>query len=146
MPSPLIAAYLATTYAYTGPDGVEVRLRVGEANTSLGALMAARAVAGAAFITAFNPRSRPAAPAVNEAAQARLRAALETAGAEVFEGEGRGDGGGDGADWPPEPSFLALGLSFAEAGRLAVAFEQTAILYMGADAVPRLCLGYAGGV
>jgi hypothetical protein len=41
-------------------------------------------------------------------------------------------------DWPPEPSFLVLGLALEASKNLGRHYEQNAIVWAGADAVPRL--------
>jgi Protein of unknown function (DUF3293) len=42
--------------------------------------------------------------------------------------------------WPPELSFFALGISERAARDLGRRFDQDAVVWAGADAVPRLLL------
>lgn len=137
----LLNAYLNTDYAVTLADGGQAVLRIGHRSNTLADLFESSGTNSAAFITAYNPFGREQEAAENAEAQARLQAELEQliAGSHcLFVGEGRGQN----TDWPPEPSFLALGLSYDQAGDLAERYQQAAIVFAGADAVPRLCLGY----
>ena len=84
-------------------------------------------------MTAWNPRTEPTAPEVNRAAQARLEAELQAAGHRFLRGEGVDPTG----SWPGEPSVLVLGISGADAQRLARAYGQNAIVVAGKDAVAR---------
>ena len=51
-------AYLATTFVAFGPDG-EIRIRIGKANESLEELLSRHSASTWAFLTAFNPGSKP---------------------------------------------------------------------------------------
>ena len=115
----LIAAYETALYAIAeGPV-----LRIGERNAELDGLLAQRAVASAAFITAANPRGEPRSNAENEAAMASLRASLSWP---WLEGEGRDPEG----RWPAEPSVLVLGIARGEAEALGRRLEQNAIVWV----------------
>lgn len=138
--SDLIRAYLDTAFVVFLPDGEEMALEIGQTSAPLRALMRTHRAAGAVFITACNPAGRISPDAENRAAMSVLEAELRDCAKAVFPGEGRGQD----PTWPPEASFLALGPSFAGAGRLAEKYRQAAIVYAGLDAVPRLCLGYVG--
>jgi hypothetical protein len=109
-------------------------LRVGVREPGLAELYRRHGVAGAAFVTACNPRSRLLAPPDNALRNARLRRCLEAGGHPFFEGVGEHPGGA----WPGEPSFLVLGLSARAAKALGRRFDQNAILWCGADAMPQL--------
>lgn len=136
----LLQAYLSTAYVAVVPGEDDVVLRIGQRSDRLAELMTQHSTSSAAFITAFNPASIETPDAVNMEAQVRLRDALSmiTGVAAVYEGEGRALVG----DWPSEPSLLAVGLSFSDAGRLAERFEQAAVVFASCDAVPRLAIGY----
>ncbi|SHL69343.1 Protein of unknown function [Nitrosospira sp. Nsp11] len=54
----------------------------------------------------------------------------------IIEGEGFDPCG----KWPAEKSFLALGLDLKESSALGKEFGQNAIVWAGADAIPRLIL------
>ena len=119
----LIAAYRATDYrVFADPPFV---LRIGEHCVALDELLAGSGAAGAAFLTAWNPCSEPAPPAVNAARQAELVGIVEAKGWRHWPGEGRGPDPG----WPAEPSILILGPSREEARALARDFRQHAIVW-----------------
>jgi hypothetical protein len=129
--SALIAAYLGTDYWVFG---AAEPLRVGEKSAWLAYEYDRHDVQSAVFITGFNPYSVPASAAENSLAQARLRQRLATCGARILDGEGRSRRG----DWPPEPSFLALGITLDDAHALGREFGQNAFVMASADAVPAL--------
>lgn len=129
-----LQAYRETEYlVHDTPPFV---LRVGVASPALLACHARHDVGHSAFITACNPGSR-LLPAEENAARLRSLAATLQRQQRVFlPGVGRHPQGG----WPGEESFLVLGLSAAEACRIGIAYQQHAILWCGADAVPHLLL------
>ena len=100
----LIAAYSATTYWVVDGER-EVGLRIDTPAPELTDLYDRCRVATAAFITAYNPFSRPTSLETNKRAQAALRADLLTMSRAVIDGRG----GGDDREWPSEPSVSALG-------------------------------------
>jgi hypothetical protein len=130
----LISAYEATTYWVSlGSD--EFSLRIGVPSREIGEIFEYHGVGTAAFITAYNPFSRPTPLDENERAQECLRRELHTLSKLVL--NGRGDGGGD---WPPEPSFLAVGLKREKAEALGRRYDQHAIVWIGSNSVPRLII------
>ena len=133
MPHRLEAAYRATDYVVEAPAGA-FALHVDEPSAALAALHAQYRVQSSAFVSAWNPRSMPASTADNDAAHRRLLGLLQVAGYAVIEGWGRDRRGA----WPAERSLLVLGIAAEQAQRLAADFGQNALLYAGADAIPRL--------
>lgn len=127
-------AYVRAVFVVALPDGGEAQLKLGRASQSLADIMAARGVATACFITAWNPRSEPRTEAENQADQTRLKARLESKGLTWLAAEGRDPDGG----WDAEPSLVALGLTFDEACALGDEFGQNAVLFSGADGAMRL--------
>ena len=65
-----------------------------------------------------------------------LAAALRSLGLPFFDGLGQHPSNG----WQGEASFLALGATRDQACDLGTRFEQNAIVWAGADVVPRLVL------
>lgn len=130
-----ISAYLATHYRIEC-EGQPIVLTVGTRSALLAALFADRRVACGAFITAFNPRGTLQADAANHLAHARLAEALAEHDVEIIEGTGSADS----ADWPPEASWFAPGLSLDAARAIGMRFDQDAIVWAGGDAVPQLVL------
>ena len=130
----LIERYEETVYRVRDGD-VEFVLELGRPCEPLARLYRERQKATAAFISAFNPYSQATDPALNEAANERLRADLETGGCEVLEALGSNREG----TWE-EASFLALGLGREAATALGRQYRQNAIVFAEADAVPELLL------
>lgn len=130
----LIQRYEETLYRVRD-GGAEFTLELGRPCEPLARLYRERRKATAAFISAFNPYSQATDPALNAAANERLRADLESAGCEVLEALGSNPEG----TWE-EASFLALGLGREAAMALGRQYRQNAIVFAEADAVPELLL------
>ena len=131
----LIASYRAADYR-AGSGSAAISLRIDQYSEWLSQLLAASGQQCAVFITACNPGSQPQSPAANRAADARLRAELSRHSKQIIEGTGSDPSGA----WPPEQSLLALGVDLATAQALGRQFGQNAIVWAGADAIPRLIL------
>jgi hypothetical protein len=99
--------------------GAPLVLRVGERNRSLDRLLYRYRQRDWAFITAWNPRSRPLPRWRNERRQRALAWLLPLALL--------GAGVGAGATWVEE-SLLALGVTAGRARRLARQFGQNAVV------------------
>lgn len=135
IPDELITAYRSTEYRVLSEDG-EFVLRVGQRSDALARLFELTGTHGATFITAENPFSQATTPGENQANQARLRKDLTSFSATILDGAGQGE---DPA-WEPEASFLAIGVSRAQACELGQKYRQNAIIWAGEDAVPELVL------
>ena len=131
----LIAAYRATHYCVNGVSPPFL-LRIDEGNPDLAACHRARAVDCSAFLTAWNPGSRPMSDEDNELAQQQLRGTLEQRGFALLEGLGVDPTG----QWAGEESFLVLGIGREAACELGRAFRQHGVVWSGADAVPHLVM------
>lgn len=111
-------------------------LWVGEYSFELANWQKRRGVDCACFICAVNPRSEPLPDAANEARHEHLRTRLSREGLYFEEGAG--------IDphrlWPREPGFLVAGMDQAQARRFGLEFDQNAVLWAGANAVPQLLL------
>ena len=134
IPAKLLAAYRETEYR-VGGDAPFV-LRIGEESPLLRQLHARHGVQSSAFITASNPLSQPCSAAFNARRQQQLAAELRQQHQPFIEGEGMHPGNG----WPPEASFLILGLTQRAAEDLGRRWEQNAIVYCAKDATPRLLM------
>jgi len=135
-PSPaLVAAYRAARYHVSGA-AEPFDLTLDTPSRALDACHRAHGVECSAFLTAFNPGSRPTTSAANAAAAARLTQRLQDLGYSLLAGFGADPGG----TWPAEESVLALGLEREAAARIAREFGQAAMLHAGQDAIPRLVL------
>jgi len=124
----LLAAYKEAHYTLTYP---EILIRIGEWNRALDELVGESGTA--AYVTAANPRSEPRSDEENQFLLAALREYVDAAGHVFLEGEARDPKG----QWV-EPSLLILGISRAEAIKLARAFEQNAIVFCEQHKPPEL--------
>lgn len=129
-----LAAFHATHYRVQDPAGA-FTLRIGEASARLRALHLAHGCASSAYLTAWNPLGRLAPAGQNAARQAALLRDLDAIGLPVLPGEGA-----DPATGWAEASMLVLGIERELALALGRRYEQLAILFCGADAVPALVL------
>ncbi|SOZ99414.1 conserved hypothetical protein [Cupriavidus taiwanensis] len=127
-----VRAYRETHYRVLGD--MPMTLRIDQPSARLGALHRALRVDCSAFITAANPFSQRCDDAANARRQQALAQDLNALGLRAIEAAGEHPDN----DWPAEPSFLVPGLSLAEARALGQAYQQNAVVWSGADAVPRL--------
>lgn len=138
IPDHLIAAYRSANYrAGTGKDAIT--LRVDQYSEPLSRLLAESGHRCAAFITACNPFGALENLEANMKACADLRDRLERYVAQpdqIIEGMGIDSSGA----WPPEKSFLVLGLDLETSRTLGREFGQNAVVWAGADAIPLLIL------
>lgn len=133
----LVQAYRETHYEVWPADGADgFALHVDQPSAALQAAHRRRGVHCSAFVTACNPHSQALDAAANAARQAVLRAELQAQAWPSDPGQGRHPGQG----WPPEPSLLVYGLGLDEACALGRRHGQNAIVWAGADALPRLVL------
>jgi hypothetical protein len=130
-----VRAYLATDYRL-GHTDQDIVLTIGQRSERLAALFAVNGVNCGAFLTAYNPRGAIQSDEANDQAHAQLAAQLQELGLQSIEGSGSEDG----TDWPSEKSFFALGLALEPARVIGSHFDQDAIVWVGADAVPLLIL------
>ncbi|CAJ91434.1 DUF3293 domain-containing protein [Cupriavidus necator] len=129
-----LQAYRETHYRVLGD--LPMVLRVDQPSAPLAALHRALGVAASAFITAANPFSLRCDDDTNAKRQQALAQDLARMGLRAIEAAGEHPRNG----WPAEPSFLVPGLSLADARALGEKYEQNAVVWSGADAVPRLVL------
>jgi hypothetical protein len=127
-----LAAYRQTEYRVFG--AIPAVLRVGARCPELVLLHAAYNTRCSAFLTACNPLGAIVAEAVNRQRQEALAAQLSQLKLPSLEGVGLHPTSG----WPGEPSYLVPGLSRAAAQQLGRQFEQNAIIWAGAAAIPEL--------
>ena len=80
----------------------------------------------AAIITAWNPRSEPHSLQENKRRNRNLRISVSKKNYNVFEALGQGND----PSWPAEESFLILGITKEEAGKLAVDYGQNAFVLL----------------
>ena len=128
----LTAVYRAAEYV--ARDGNrEIVVHVDERSPALDALLARHGAASGTFITAWNPRSKRQAHAVNVAAAVRLARVLRSGKRRWLPHEGRSKE----SDWREE-GFLVLDLPAAEALAVAKEFGQNAVVQVEAGQPARL--------
>ncbi|MDI9849530.1 DUF3293 domain-containing protein [Rhodoblastus sp. 17X3] len=130
-----VAAYFATLYR-VGTGAESFTLRIGQYSPELARLYVSSDRNCGLFITAFNPFGQAQSEAANEAAHRLLGKDLRTISACVVEGEGADLNG----LWPPEKSYLALGIDHEAACILGKRWSQDAVVWTGEEATPKLIL------
>lgn len=133
MSESLVKAYQQAIYSVDGTDGI-FELRVGERSGDLIILLSEAQLECWAYITAENPGSELLTSEQNNQRTESLKAHLKKEDFPYFCGEGRSPEN----SWPPEKSFLILGISETEAVELAQTFGQKALLIGGISGVPVL--------
>ncbi len=110
-------------------------LRIDIVSAELQVLYRQHHIHSAAFITAWNPYSQPLSLKENQQRQQILQQMLDTTGITWL----RGTGSNTKKTWREE-SLFALGIDKKNARELGERFEQNAIVWCGADAIPALLL------
>jgi hypothetical protein len=138
IPDDLIYAYRSAYYrASSGHEAIT--LHVDQYSEPLARLLAVSGHRCAAFITACNPLGAAESHEVNMKACLDLRKSLDRYVADqsqIIEGQGIDPSGA----WPAEKSFLVLGLDLETTKALGKEFGQNAVVWTGAEAIPRLIL------
>jgi hypothetical protein len=116
-------AYRRTVYRAFAPGG-PIDLRIGYRCRALDRLLAASGCTHWAFLTAWNPRSRPLPVWRNATRSRHLAQALHALGCRFLPGLGIPQEPG----WQPEVSLLVLGMPAARALRIARGFGQNAVV------------------
>ncbi|MBF0162422.1 MAG: DUF3293 domain-containing protein, partial [Magnetococcales bacterium] len=111
-------------------------LRVGTISPQLAAAHRAHHVESSAFISACNPFSQLLDEAANAARHAAMERQIHQSGLASLPGVGQHPAN----QWPGEASLLLFGITLEAAKTLGNEWEQNAILWSGADAMPRLIL------
>ena len=122
--------YKNTTY-----QSGAISIRIGIQNSALDHLLRINRWKEWAFITAWNPNGEMSQPDNNHAANQRLLLDLQKHNFVVLPGWGIGDD----RRWPPEASFLVLGINKQQAISLAKSYNQLAIVYGCIGNPPQLC-------
>ena len=130
-----VFAYLDTYYRVLCPEQ-EIVLRIEHRSDAMAALLKAKGVDRAAFITAYNPFGEERPAEVNSLAHQQLGDQLRATGLEVIEGMG----GSDDANWPPEPSYCVLGMNIVPAKAIGAQYNQDAVVFITSNGVPHLLL------
>lgn len=132
----LLAIYQNSDYRVFASGENDFLLKIGLPSPELMQVYRQQIVSSACFISAYNPRSEPRSMDENAAAQQRLIAAVMALGYPFLQGMGEDSQGACAG----EPCLLILGISRDQSLRLGAQFEQNALLWMEADAIPHLLL------
>ena len=130
-----VFAYLDTYYRVLCPEQ-EIVLRIEHRSDAMAALLKAKGVDRAAFITAYNPFGEEQPKEANAMAHRQLGDQLRATGLEVIDGLG----GSDDANWPPEPSYCVLGMNMVPAQTIGAQYKQDAVVYISSNGMPHLLL------
>ncbi len=130
----LIQAYRETDYIVR--DATPFTLRVDDPCVALAAAHKQHRVGVSAFISACNPWSVGVDETTNQQLHADLGKALARRSLRHLEGVGQHPSN----QWPGESSYLVFDLALESAKTLGRELNQNAIIWSGADAVPRLIL------
>ena len=130
----LISAYKVTNFhVKADPD---FTLNVGKVSEELKELLKQNRVESAAFITAWNPYSKPLSDEENQSRNEQLKNELIIRSLKFIDGFGQDPLG----QWAGEDSFLVLGIELEASKKLGVQFEQNAIVWSDKDTIPQLIL------
>src|SRR5690606_24133879 len=132
MDEDLLQAYADALYRVQGAG----EFKIGQYSQQLAQLHGQHRATHSHFITAFNPKSKRLPAAENAARHAELGSKLAALGAQTVAAAGLDPDG----QWPPEPGYLVFDLADDQIITLGLAYEQNAVVRIGADAVPRLLL------
>lgn len=131
----LLEAYLRTVYQVSGPPGFS--FYTGDNISEMAEKwLAAKGCSSWAFITAWNPFSRPLPAEENRVRNNQLADELNRNGWLTYPGFGAGPD----ARWPPEESFWVLNIPPEEAVRLGKKFGQNALVWWDPSQPVRLWL------
>ena len=134
LPLALQDAYRAAHYLVQANHGTTQTLRVGQYSDWLALQLKDRAPQGACFLTACNPWGQLLSAAENSARMSALRQSLNREGLLYSNGSGEDPNG----QWPGEDSVLIWNMNAAAALQWGQQWEQNAVLWIGADAMPQL--------
>ena len=129
-----IQAFLETEYQVFGDS--PFTLRIGQPNFALATACKRRCAESGAFITAFNPNSKPLDDSANAERHYSLRRELMERNLVFIEGVGKHPSSG----WPGEASFFIFGIDLEIARDLSRQLQQDAFVWAGPDWLPQLIL------
>lgn len=129
-----IAAYRAAIYTFEH-SGKSTTLHVDQWCADLSSIYDGNDGCSLTFITACNPWGNVVSDEINATEMNRLHRELQSLRLPIFRGVGKDPAG----PWQ-EASFALLGMSSIDACQLGIRWQQNAIVWVGADAIPRLKL------
>ena len=130
-----VFAYIDTYYRVLRPDQ-EIVLRIDHRSDAMAALLKAKGVDRAAFITGYDPYGEAQSDEANRLVHEQLGQQLRAIGLEVIDGLG----GSDDANWPPAPSYCVLGMNIVPAKTIGAQYKQDAVVVITSNGVSHLLL------
>jgi hypothetical protein len=134
----LLCAYRATDFVVFRP---RLTIRIGRRCPRLDRLLASQHVGSWAFVTAWNPGSRPLSRKANDMRHRRLLRVLDDWKRQLPDGRRAwlpGVGRPHDETWSPEVSVLVLGMSVADARKFGRRFGQVAVITGSRERAARL--------
>lgn len=119
----LETSYLNANYVVMGPRN-RIVVRIGAPNAELDELLRDHEAKSWAFVSAYNPYSRPLSNEENSSRHEALKIRLDRNNMRYFAGYGESPTG----DWKPETSLLILNIDRDAAISLGIELEQNAIV------------------
>jgi len=104
-------------------NGLNTPIKVSSINIEVESLLEERNIDTWAYLTAFNPQSIQLSLEENQLRNMRLFKDLRSF--QLVEDKGYDPNG----EWPPENSYLILGINLNEASQLALKYNQSAFVY-----------------
>jgi hypothetical protein len=130
-----IIAFQKTIYTvFTGVE--KISFTIGTRSDELKNLFCSKNEKTGVFITAFNAYGQIQSDNMNKVSNENLLFDLTKLAEYVYLGQGADPTG----NWPPEVSFLALGVDIKTSKELGQKHHQDAIVWIGEGAVPELFL------
>lgn len=127
-------AYLQTNYVVQGNEENQIVIRIGEINGALDELLNRYKAEIWAFVTAYNPFSKPCSSEENLIRQADLLNQLREKNLRFLGGYGKGKN----EDWESQQSVFIFDIDRETAVRLGREFEQNAIVTGQIGCAPEL--------
>lgn len=131
----VLAAYRTAHYSFKLACQT-VDFRIGQPCAALAALIVQHRSPGTFCITAWNSFGEELPREQNDAAQQILLTTLRREAPTFFPALGSDPNG----SWGPEPGFLVLGLTRAQAAELGRRFRQNALVWSDPDGIPELLI------
>ena len=125
--------YRNTTFRVEAPNG-HLDIRIGDKHPRIDSVLSEHNATEWAYITAWNPGSRPTSTEQNALAQEKLIKIVQDRGFRFYLGDGIPDQEG----WAPERSVWIAGISREEAVEIGRQFGQNAIVVGNLGSVAEL--------
>lgn len=130
-----VLAYANTNYTVISDIETFV-FKVGVQSNHLKNLLSSKQKNCSLFITGFNPYGKMQTNEENALSNQKLFADLKEKAEVIYSGHGTDPSG----EWPPEDSFLALGINLETSKKVGQKYRQDAIVWIGETVIPELIL------